>query len=189
LGRRTGIDIPGEKEGLVPSTAWKQRTQKTAWYPGETISVAIGQGPLQVTPLQIAAMTATIANRGRRVRPHVLLDAPAAAESAKVPAAVLEKVIEGMWRSANQGGTGQSAKVEDFDVCSKTGSTQTIGRETAERTGVQKKTHSWFTGFAPRNDPQVVVTVLVEFGGLGGATAAPMAGQVFQLYKTKYHDR
>jgi penicillin-binding protein 2 len=109
--------------------------------------------------------------------------------SAPIPPAILEQVIEGMWRSANAEGTGQSAKVEGFDVCSKTGSTQTIGRETVERTGVKKKTHSWFTGFAPRNDPQVVVTVLVEFGGMGGATAAPMAGQIFRLYKTKYHDR
>ena len=189
LGQRTGIDIPGEKEGLVPSTAWKQRTQKTVWYPGETISVAIGQGPLQVTPLQIAAMTAMIANRGRKVRPHVLLEAAPSEEAPAVPAEIFEKIIEGMWRSANAGGTGQSAKVEDFDVCSKTGSTQTIGRETAERTGTQKKTHSWFTGFAPRNDPQVAVTVLVEFGGMGGATAAPMAGQLFGLYKAKYHDR
>jgi len=190
LGQKTGIDIPGEKEGLVPSTGWKQRTQKTAWYPGETISVAIGQGPLQVTPLQIAAMTALIANRGRKVRPHVLLDAAPSTETAKIPAAIFDQIIEGMWRSANAGGTGQAAKVEAFDVCSKTGSTQWIGRETAERLGgALKKTHSWFTGFAPRNDPQVIVTVLVEFGGMGGATAAPMAGQIFKLYKTKYHDR
>ena len=190
LGKKTGIDISGEKEGLVPSTTWKQRTQKTAWYPGETISVAIGQGPLQVTPVQVAAMTALIANRGRRVRPHVLLDGPPSTESTKIPSAIFEQIIEGMWRSANAGGTGQAAKVEDFDVCSKTGSTQWIGREAAERLGgAPKKTHSWFTGFAPRNDPRVVVTVLVEFGGMGGATAAPMAGQIFQLYKTKYHDR
>ena len=189
LGQRTGIDISGEKEGLVPSTDWKQRTQKTAWYPGETISVGIGQGPLQVTPIQVATMTALIANRGRKVRPHTLLDGSSPTESVKIPAAIFEQLIEGMWRSANAGGTGQGAKVENFDVCSKTGTAQRIGRETAERLGLKPKTHSWFTGFAPRNDPEVIVTVLVEFGGMGGATAAPMAGQLFQLYKAKYHDR
>jgi penicillin-binding protein 2 len=189
LGKRTGIDIPGEKEGLVPSTEWKKKTQKAAWYPGETISVAIGQGPLQVTPLQVAAMTALIANRGTRVCPHILREGQGPTGNVKIAPAIFEKVIEGMWRSANMGGTGQGARVDKFDVCSKTGSTQIIGRETAERLGTQKKTHSWFTGFAPRNNPQVVVTVLVEFGGLGGATAAPMAGQIFQLYKNKFYDR
>jgi penicillin-binding protein 2 len=189
LGKRTGIDIPGEKEGLVPSTEWKKKTQKAAWYPGETISVAIGQGPLQVTPLQVAAMTALIANRGARVCPHILREGQGQTGNVKIAPAIFEKVIEGMWRSANMGGTGQGARVDKFDVCSKTGSTQIIGRETAERLGMQKKTHSWFTGFAPRNSPQVVVTVLVEFGGLGGATAAPMAGQIFQLYKNKFYDR
>ena len=189
LGKRTGIDIPGEKEGLVPSTEWKKKTQKAAWYPGETISVAIGQGPLQVTPLQVAAMTALIANRGARVCPHILREGQGPTGNVKIAPAIFEKVIEGMWRSANMGGTGQGARVDKFDVCSKTGSTQIIGRETAERLGTQKKTHSWFTGFAPRNNPQVVVTVLVEFGGLGGATAAPMAGQIFQLYKNKFYDR
>ena len=189
LGRKTGIDMPGEKEGLVPSTEWKRRSLGAAWLPGETISVAIGQGPLQVTPIQIAAMTALIARRGVKVHPHALLDAPAPADSVKISPAIFEKVIEGMWRSANLGGTGQAAKVDKFDVCSKTGSTQTISRETAERLSIQKKTHSWFTGFAPRNDPRVVVTVLVEFGGMGGETAGPIAGKIFQLYKSKYYDR
>jgi penicillin-binding protein 2 len=192
LGRKTGVDIAGEKPGLVPSTEWKRKTQGAVWYPGETVSVAIGQGPLQVTPIQIAAMTAQIANRGTRLQPHLLLDddakAGAAATRASVPPETIEKVIEGMWRSANREGTGRGAKVEGFDVCSKTGSTQTIGRETSERLGIKKKTHSWFTGFAPRNNPQVVVTVLIEFGGMGGEAAAPVAGQLFKLYKDK-HDR
>lgn len=89
----------------------------------------------------------------------------------------------------NAGGTGHAAGVESFNVCGKTGSTQIIGREAEEKLGDHiklTKTHSWFTGFAPRDYPRVVVTVLVEFGGMGGATAAPLAGQVFQLYKKKY---
>jgi penicillin-binding protein 2 len=191
LGRKTGIDIPGEKDGLVPTPEWKQKTRKTAWYPGETISVAIGQGPLQVTPLQMAEITALIANRGRRVRPHV-----AVTEAVEpgvpvegLPPAVLESIIEGMWRSVNAGGSGQGARVEGFDVCGKTGSTQTISTERAEKIlgpFKQKKTHSWFIGFGPRQDPEIVVAVLVEFGGLGGATAAPVAREIFSLYKAKH---
>ena len=185
LGRRTGIDIPGEREGLVPTTEWKKRVMKEDWYPGETISVAIGQGPLQVTPLQVAAMTAAIANRGTSVRPHLSLETETGAGIVRVPSSVLNELIEGMWRSANEGGTGAAARVEGFDVCSKTGTVQTIGRETAERLGLKPKTHSWFTGFAPREDPRIVVTVLIEFGGSGGATAAPVAGELFKIFKSK----
>ena len=192
LGRKTGIDIPGEAAGLVPTPEWKKKTQKAVWFPGETISVAIGQGPLQVTPLQIAAVTAFIANRGKAVIPHVMVEAPAAAEAGAGPAisaANLEHVVEGMWRSVNGGGSGQGARVEGFDVCGKTGSTQTMSKEQADRFAVQskqRKTHSWFTGFAPRNHPRIVVSILIEYGGLGGATAAPVARELFQLYKAKY---
>lgn len=192
LGKKTGIDIPGEKEGLVPSSEWKKRTQRAPWYPGETISVAIGQGSLQVTPVQIAAVTALIAGRGTRIRPHFLLESEPATEPVAIPRPYFESVIEGMWRSTNSGGTSQAARIEGFDVCGKTGSTQHVGRETVERLGVQGKlvkTHSWFSGFAPRNEPRVVVTVLVEFGGMGGETAAPIAAQLFRTYKAKYYDR
>ena len=97
-----------------------------------------------------------------------------------------ETVIEGMWRSVNDGGTGQGARVDGFDVCGKTGSTQTVSRASAERlaeAGREIKTHSWFSGFAPRNEPRVVVTVLVEYGGGGGATAAPVAGRIFDRFR------
>ena len=198
LGRATGVDLVGEKEGLVPSSAWKEKTLKTPWYPGETISVAIGQGQLQVTPLQVAAMTARIANRGRPVRPRLLKEDAAAGEGGtgaaggsgpSFPAAAFESVIAGMWKSVNDGGTGQGARVDGFDVCGKTGSTQTMSRENAERlarAGREVKTHSWFSGFAPRRDPRIVVTVLVEYGGGGGATAAPLAGRLFGLYRELY---
>ncbi|MBN2266016.1 MAG: penicillin-binding protein 2 [Candidatus Aminicenantes bacterium] len=190
LGRRTGIDLDGEKEGLVPSTAWKREALGEPWYPGETISVSIGQGQLQATPIQIAAMTALIARRGSPVRPHLGPDdksgpvgpGPRSAFAAED----LETVIEGMWRSVNDGGTGQGARVDGFDVCGKTGSTQTVSRASAERlaeAGREIKTHSWFSGFAPRNEPRVVVTVLVEYGGGGGATAAPVAGRIFDRFR------
>jgi penicillin-binding protein 2 len=190
LGRKTGLDLPGEKEGLVPSSDWKMKTLKTPWFPGETISVAIGQGQLQVTPLQIAAMTAVVANRGRLIVPHLILDdAPRpspAAERAPFRASTFESVIEGMWRSVNDGGTGQGARIEGLNACGKTGSTQVVSRERADqlaRAGKPIKTHSWFSGFAPKDNPRIVVTVLVEFGGGGGATAGPLAGQMFSCWK------
>jgi penicillin-binding protein 2 len=196
FGQKTGIDLPGEKDGLVPSSEWKEKTRKEAWYPGETISVAIGQGPLLVTPLQVAAHTALIANRGRSVRPHLSLDDSGTlaegqqiSPSSNISFAVFEKVIDGMWSSVNQEGTGRAAKIEDFDVCGKTGSTQTISSEKAERMGKgsrEVKTHSWFTGFAPKSNPEIVVTILVEYGGMGGATAAPLAKELFELYQSKY---
>jgi len=196
FGEKTGIDIPGEKEGLVPTPEWSRSIRKSDWYPGETISVSIGQGPLVVTPLQVAVHTAIIANCGRGVVPHLLMssDSPQVQPSwgvssspaaEKIKADLFDKVIRGMWKSANEEGTGRGAKVKDFDVCGKTGSTQLVSRERAEKLGRTLKTHSWFTGFAPRDNPRVVVTVLVEYGGMGGATAAPLAGQLFSLYKEK----
>lgn len=192
LGQRTGIDIPGEKDGLVPTEEWKKRTTKQSWYAGETISVAIGQGPLLVTPLQAACLTAFFADRGRRVVPRLLREplepAPALAER-PFPGSRFEAIVEGMWRSVNAEGTGKAAKVEGFDVCGKTGSTQVMSKERAEqlaRQGREVKTHSWFSGFAPRNAPRVVITVLVEFGGGGGAAAAPLARELFDLYRKIY---
>jgi penicillin-binding protein 2 len=103
-----------------------------------------------------------------------------------VKRANFEKIIKGMWESVNRGGTGQAARVEGFDVCGKTGSTQTVSAQRDERLARRYKdikTHSWFTGFAPRDDPQVAVTVLVEYGGGGGATAAPLARELFELFR------
>jgi penicillin-binding protein 2 len=198
LGRKTGIDLVGEKDGLVPNTEWKRQTFHEAWYPGETISVAIGQGQLQVTPIQIAAMTATIARKGRLITPHFVerdvegppakTDRPSPAPVPDFKAATYEAVIGGMWRSVNDGGTGQGARVEGFDVCGKTGSTQTMSRESAAKlaqAGREIKTHSWFSGFAPREKPRIAVTVLVEYGGGGGATAAPVAGRIFDKFRSK----
>jgi penicillin-binding protein 2 len=199
LGRRTGIDLAGEKEGLVPSREWKKRTSGEAWFGGETISIAIGQGQLQVTPIQVAALTAWIARKGMPApAPHLLRsgqkgDAPSgpagqvgAAAKPLFPASAFDSVIAGMWRSANDGGTGRGARVEGFDVCGKTGSTQVMSLESAAKlaqAGREVKTHSWFSGFAPREKPRLVVTVLVEYGGGGGATAAPAAGRIFARFR------
>lgn len=192
FGQKTGVDLPGEKEGLVPDPEWKKKTRGEIWYPGETISVSIGQGPLMVTPLQVAVFTATVANRGKKVTPYLLrkqrLESLKEA-SVNIQDSVFEKIIQGMWAVVNEQGTGRAARVDGMDICGKTGSTQVISRLMAEKLGEEKKivkTHSWFTGFAPRMNPEVVVTVLVEYGGMGGATAAPLARRLFAFYRDKY---
>jgi len=94
-----------------------------------------------------------------------------------------------MWKAVNEQGTGRAARIAGFDVCGKTGSTQLISSAEAEKLEEQDKevkTHSWFTGFAPRHNPEVVITVLVEYGGMGGAAAAPLARRLFDLYREKY---
>jgi penicillin-binding protein 2 len=197
LGRHTGIDLPQEKSGLVPDPEWKKRVRNEVWYPGETISVSIGQGPLLVTPLQMAEVTTIISNRGRGVAPKILLPDPVNGpeaipnftEKIDISSSHFESVIEGMFRAANRGGTAAAARVDEFKVCGKTGSTQVVSSDIAYKLGDDEKvtrTHSWFTGFAPRNKPEVVVTVIVEYGGSGGGTAAPIAGRLFEYYKEKY---
>lgn len=199
LGQLTGIDIPGEKAGLVPDPEWKRRVRREPWYPGETISVAIGQGPLLVTPLQVAALTSMIARRGKKIIPHLLLQVERRegvvrysppedllVEDLVGKTGVFEEIITGMWRSVNDGGTGQGARLDGYDICGKTGSTQVISQETADKLKRKLKTHSWFTGFASRDNPRVVVTVIVEHGGMGGQTAAPIARELFELYRRKY---
>ena len=200
FGARTGIDLPGEKAGLVPNPQWKREVRKERWQPGETISVAIGQGPLMVTPLQVALYTSIIANRGRKVTPHLLNSQSLAGkrlfsekDAVDIELSTFETVIQGMWEVVNKGGTGWAANVKGFDICGKTGSTQLISTEKDKEKKVEEeeeeeetKTHSWFTGFAPRDNPKIVVTVIIEYGGMGGATAAPIARKLFNSYRRKY---
>ena len=196
FGTKTGIDMPGEKSGLVPDPQWKREVRNEPWQPGETISVSIGQGPLLVTPLQIAVYTSIIANRGRKVTPHLFnsqsqVGNKREGESVKIEQSTFEKVIQGMWEVVNKGGTGWAANIKGYDICGKTGSTQLISTKkdedlTEEEEEEERKTHSWFTGFAPRDNPKIVVTVLIEYGGMGGATAAPLARKLFNSYRRKY---
>ncbi len=209
FGAKTGIDLPGEKVGLVPDPQWKMKAKNEPWQKGETISVSIGQSFMLVTPIQIAAHTALIANRGIRVTPHLLkslsdneresgrvYDFPSS-HPVNIDPSTFEKVIQGMWEAVNEQGTGWAAMLSGFDVCGKTGSTQVISEDKSEEAEEEKtveegeeeeevKTHSWFTGFAPRENPEIVVTVLVEYGGMGGATAAPLARRLFNLFRKKY---
>jgi len=198
FGAKTGIDLPGEKTGLVPDPQWKREVRKERWQPGETISVSIGQGPLLVTPLQVALYTSIIANRGRKVTPHLLNSQSLTGkrvlserDAVEIEPSTFETIIRGMWEVVNNGGTGWAANVKGFDICGKTGSTQLISTEKDEKMKKKEKaevtkTHSWFTGFAPRDNPKIVVTVIIEYGGMGGATAAPLARKLFDFYREKY---
>ncbi|HSR49763.1 MAG TPA: penicillin-binding protein 2 [Acidobacteriota bacterium] len=195
LGQATGIDLPGEVTGLLPSTEWKRRVRGEPWYPGETISVSIGQGPINVTPLQLARAIG-IAATGRAPRPHLAMRDQAGQEAPvnrleDFNPRHIEAIRQGMWRAVNNWGTARAARVDGFDVCGKTGTAQVISRETLEKLSQEEAarftTNAWFAGFAPRDNPEIVVVALVQQGGGGGAKAAPMAGKLFDLYYRKHH--
>jgi penicillin-binding protein 2 len=187
LGTATGIDIRGEKGGLVPDAVWSQRFRHMPWYPGETISVAIGQGPLLLTPLQMAAFTSVVANGGWRVTPHLVRDAavPAPVRLALDPHA-LEVVRGALWSVVNEpGGTAYGyATVAGADIAGKTGSVQIIAQKVrikAKDLPFKSRDHGWFTSFAPADDPRIAVTVFLEHGG-SGHDAAAVAKSIYTRY-------
>lgn len=189
LGSKTGIELRGENAGLVPDSAWSLAKRKHPWFLGETISVAIGQGPVLTSPLQIAAVTALIANGGRPVRPHLIqgeeFEAPEA-DRPPIPPRALEAVREGMDGVVNDpGGTARTARLPNVRVAGKTGTVQVIGQ--ASRTNPNSlpfrfRDHGWFTSFAPVDHPEIVVVAFVEHGGSGSKAAAPIAKAVLAKY-------
>jgi penicillin-binding protein 2 len=187
LGAATGIDLSGEKVGLIPSPS-ARRERGRVWHSGETLNIAIGQGALLVTPLQVARMTAAIANGGILWKPRLIqrVERPdgtlAYADTSKMTGQVdLSPVIWAFLRHAmsgvvNEGGTGVAARIPGLEVAGKTGTAQTIANSKSDK----GQDHAWFAAFAPAKDPQVVVVVMVEGGGHGGSVAAPIARQIFQ---------
>ena len=188
LGRKTGVDLPGEAEGTLPSSAWKIRNFHVKWFAGETISVSIGQGALTVTPIQLASAIGGIAVGGVWHRPHLLVEDTKAEkphEWALNPANV-KRVIDGMYGVVNEGGTGVRAKIPGIEVCGKTGSAQTVSNDyvRAHGKGSAPKDNSWFVGFAPRAAPEIVVVAVFE-GGEHGMLSAPIARDVMKSYFDK----
>ncbi len=167
----------------MPSTRWKIRSARQKWYAGETISVAIGQGALTVTPLQMAYAIGGLATGGVWYTPHLVAD-PARRETprrASFNPDNVAKVIYGMYGVVNEGGTGARARVPGIEICGKTGTAQLASNEFMRKAGNELKDNGWFVGFAPRDNPEIVVAVLWE-GGLHGSTAAPIARDVIKTY-------
>jgi len=184
LGSLTGIEIGGEKAGLVPDETWSLASRGTPWYPGETISVAIGQGPLLVTPVQIASMMAIVANGGMRVKPHLV-----AGEVERLPTGLdpedLVIVREALSAVVNDNGTGSASRMPDLEVAGKTATVQVVEQVTwldSDELPYERRDHAWFASFAPLDDPQLVVVVFVEHGGHGSQAAAPLAKLVYETY-------
>jgi penicillin-binding protein 2 len=198
LGVKSNIDLPNELTGLVPSTAWKATQKEKKWYAGETISVAIGQGQVSVTPVSLAVYTATLANGGVRVTPHLVkavhdgktwkpVEAPPPQSTIEVTPEKLQAIRDGMWMVVNAGGTGRRAQIPGHDVCGKTGTAQVIsnqGRLAAAKSGKNLRDHGWFVFFAPRDNPEIAGVVFVEHG-VHSANAASIAHHILNTYFAK----
>jgi penicillin-binding protein 2 len=193
LGRPTGIDLMGERAGLVPDPEWSERQRGTPWYPGETISVSIGQGPVLVTPLQIASLMASVASGGYRVTPHLAADGTTG-DSQQLPVEpwIFERIGEALWSVVNdQRGTGSAARVPGIEVAGKTGTVQVVAQKTwikSEELPYEQRDHAWFASYATAGDKQLVVVVLVEHGGHGSTAAAPLAKRLYEIYFRDYLD-
>jgi penicillin-binding protein 2 len=184
FGHKTGIDLPSEAEGVVPSSQWKIRNFRQKWYAGETISVSIGQGALAITPIQLASAIGGIAMGGAWHRPHLVKGAEEKPREAKLDPANVQKVVDGMYAVVNEGGTGVRAQLKGIEVCGKTGSAQTASNEYAKTHRGQAIDNSWFVGFAQRNNPEIVVAALFQ-GGEHGMLSAPIVRDVIKAYYDK----
>jgi len=189
LGHRTGVDLPSEETGLVPSEEWVQRVFHRKWYAGETISVAIGQGAVTATPLQLARVIGGIAMGGVFKQPHLLKDAPNVGEERfNISESTVEKVTDAMYGVVNeQHGTAVALKLTGVDFSGKSGTAQIINYDLRTRLGKNKqfKDNSWFVGYAPRRTPEIVVSVLVQAGGHGSEAAGPVVRDVVKAYYDK----
>ena len=199
LGVKSNIDLPNELVGLVPSTQWKaEHTKEKKWYAGETISVAIGQGQVSVTPVSMAVYAATLGNGGTRVTPHLLkakyenggwetVPPPPPQSKVDVSPEKLQAIRDGMWMVVNAAGTGGTARIPGHDVCGKTGSAQVIsnaGRIAAARSGKDLRDNGWFVFFAPRDNPQIAGVVFLEHG-IHGGNAARVAHHILDTFFAK----
>ena len=190
LGAVTGIDVPGEKAGLVPDAAWSRAVRKQPWYLGETISVAIGQGPVLVSPLQMAVAMAAIANGGHRPTPHLVEHAAPMPAVAGIPASAWAAVRQGM-QAVVDSGTGYAAHIPGLTIGGKTGTAQVVAQRTrtrAEDLSYETRDHAWFVSFAPVEDAQLVVVVFIEHGGHGASAAAPVAKGIYEELLKKRPD-
>ena len=192
------VDLAHEKPGLVPSEEWALNKRKARWYPSETISVSIGQGPVLVTPMQVARAVSAVVTGGKLPTPHLFLASqdPKSGvrlryrgeerHSIAIDPARLAIVKNGMWAVVNEpGGTAFGSRVPGIEAGGKTGTVQVVRRDAVPRAGVERRQledHAWFAAFAPIDDPKIVVVVFVEHGGHGSSAAAPVARRLLAKY-------
>jgi penicillin-binding protein 2 len=190
LGAPTGIDLPHEESGVMPSPEWKQKKLKQPWYAGETVSVAIGQGYVTTTALQLARLAAAAAT-GKLVTPHLVKRVVSETWSTTPPLPqelgfrkeTLDAVRRGMRAVAAPGGTGWRAGLPGIVVCGKTGTAQIVtSTRLAKDKSDENIPHGWFVAFAPMEDPQIALAIMVEHGASGGGAAAPIARDVFAQF-------
>ena len=195
LGVKSEIDLPNEAEGLVPSTEWKRRRHNERWYAGETISVAIGQGQVSVTPISMAVMMATVANGGTRFAPRLVkayddgagwkpLDPPPVLETLRFKPSTHSAVRDGLWMAVNAAGTAGRARIPGLDVSGKTGTAQVIslpGRQAARGSERDLRDHGWFVFFAPRDNPEIAGVIFGEHSE-HGYSVAPIARHMIATY-------
>jgi penicillin-binding protein 2 len=200
LGELSGIDLPSEIQGIMPSTEWKRRKYNEKWYAGETISVSIGQGQVSVTPISLAVMAMTTANGGTRHQPHLIravdagngkgwepYAAPKPRSSVKMKQSTIDAVHDGLWMVVNETGTARRARVEGRDVAGKTGTAQVIsnqGKARAAKSGRDLRDHGFFVFFAPAKNPEVAGVVFAEHSE-HGSSAAPIAKYMIETYFAK----
>jgi penicillin-binding protein 2 len=208
LGVKSGIDLPNEVQGLVPSTKWKQERMHEKWYAGETISVGIGQGQVSVTPVSMAVYMATLANGGTRVTPHLLkavdegkgwkpVESPAPQSEVDIDPDKLQAIRDGLWMVVNAAGTGHNAQIKGpdgkpmHDISGKTGTAQVIsnqGKAAAGSTRRDLRDNGWFVFFAPRDNPTIAGVVFLEHG-VHGSNAALVAHHILDTFFAKQDGR
>lgn len=201
LGARTGLDLPNEKPGLIPSRQWKLKRWRVPWQQGETLSTAIGQSYVLVTPLQMACLISSVFNGGRLLKPQLTkrIHLPSGEDIQKfhpverwdlgIDKASLELVKKALVGVVNEPhGTGGKARLEHVVVAGKTGTAQVVSLPKADRRGKEEhilkayRDHGWFVAIAPAFDPKIAVAVVVEHGGHGGSAAGPIAKEVISAY-------
>jgi len=202
FGQRTGVDLPGERAALMPSPEWKRRVHRQAWYRGDTLITAIGQGSMLATPLQLAQATATLARRGQVLPPHLLAKmrdpANGAFQAMTVqPRDQIQLKDESYWDEiisamhdvvqSAQGTARASAIGARYEYAGKTGTAQVFGiaqnaKYNAKQLSKELHDHGLFIAFAPLQNPQIAVAVLAEHGGSGSGAAAPIARKVLDAY-------
>ncbi len=204
LGEKTGIDLPNEISGLVPSTEWKKEKTGEKWYAGETISVSIGQGQVSITPVSLAVMMMTVANGGTRYVPHLLkavdengkgwvpVPPPPPKSKVQMKPETIAAIHNGLFFVVNGAGTGGRARIPGKDVSGKTGTAQVIsltgGRQAMGHTDRDLRDHGWFVFFAPRDNPQIAGVIFGEHAE-HGASVAPIAKHIMETFFAKKEGR